>query len=119
MINHTTTPTRVATGVGLGAGFVGFLVGGTYAAAQNLHKVKNGEMEKKEAITETLKEGGKTGIATGGAALLTGVLGLPSLLGAATFMAAGCGIKYWLDNMGKEGAEQKTTKTSKALPAKK
>ena len=109
------TPPRVSGGLGLGAGFAGFFVGGVYAAAQNLHKVKNGEMATKEAITHTLKEGGKTGIATGGAALLTGVLGLPSLLGTATFMAAGCGIKYWLDAMEKNCA----AKTEKLLPAQK
>ncbi len=119
-MNHTVTPTRVATGVGLGAGFAGFLVGGAYAAAQNLHKVKNGEMERNEAITDTLKEGGKTGLATGGAALLTGVLGLPSLLGAATFMAAGCGIKYWLDNMGKNCGTKTTVEaeTPKSISPK-
>lgn len=130
-ISTKVTPTRVATGIGLGAGFAGFLVGSTYAAAQNLQKVKNGEMEKNEAITDTLKEGGKTGIATGGAALLTGMLGFSSLLGAATFMVAGCGIKYWLDNFGKnccstqkaiatkdeKNVKPKTTKNPKEIEA--
>ncbi len=111
-MTHTTT-TRVTTGVGLGTGFAGFLVGSMYAAAGNIQKVKNGEMDKTQALTASLKEGGKTGIATGGAAVLTGVLGLPSIFGAVAFAAAGCGIKYWLDNIEDKATEKTETKNDK------
>lgn len=118
-MTHMTTTSRPATS-GLSTGFAGFLVGSIYAAAENIQKVKNGEMDKTQAIKASLKEGGKTGLATGGAAVLTGVLGLPSIFGAVAFAAAGCGIKYWLDNINgkdEEKVETQTTKKTKKVTA--
>ncbi len=121
-MTHTTTTSRPATANGFNTGFAGFLVGSIYAAAGNIQKVKNGEMDKAQAISASLKEGGKTGLATGGAAILTSVLGLPSIFGAVAFAAAGCGIKYWLDNINSkddedEKVETQTTKKTKKLTA--
>ncbi len=103
-------PTKTHAGVyntGLGAsvplratlamGAVGAIVGGSAAAAQNIARVKHKEVTREQAVKNSLKEAGTTGLATAVATAAVGAVGLTGALSLVGMVAVAIGAKYVVD----------------------
>lgn len=78
---------------------VGALIGGVSAAAKNIRRVQNNEIDRNQAVADTAKEMAGAGLAVGlTAAVMSGVnTGLTfSMLGTAVLAT---GVKYFWDGM--------------------
>jgi hypothetical protein len=99
----------------LAVGAAGALVGGVAAAARNLGKVKKNEMTQEDAIKDSLKEAGTTGLSTAAATAVVGALGLTGVLSIAGLIGVAVGVKYVADKaLDKKSAScaDKSTKTA-------
>ena len=81
----------------LAMGAVGAIVGGTASAARNIARVKNDEISKEDAVKDSLKEAGTTGLATAVAAAAVSAVGLTGALSLAGMVVAAIGAKYVAD----------------------
>ena len=79
------------------AGVVGAAVTGAVAAARDLRKVKEGEMDKETAIKTVAKEALGGGLAVAAGAAVAKTLFRTSPLGFVAMLAVGVGAKYAYD----------------------
>lgn len=118
----TTQATKVVSATAKGSlavGVAGAIVAGASVAAKNIRKVKGGGMTKNEAVRDTAKEAGATGLAAGTAAAVVGAVGLGGFVGLIGIAALATGAKYLLDSAlentpRKEPAKAKTKKPPRA-----
>jgi hypothetical protein len=96
---HTATAkvSRFVPQATLAMGGVGAIVGGTAAAAKNIHRVKNAEINREAAVKDTIKEAAGTGLATATATAVVGVVGATGLLSLLGILAVATGTKYLWD----------------------
>lgn len=76
-----------------GAG-IGMMVGSTTALAKNIRRVKSGEINRREAVADTLTEGLGTGLATGAATAVVGAVGLTGWAGLLGLLTVATGVQY-------------------------
>jgi hypothetical protein len=81
----------------LAMGGLGAIIGGTGAAAKNIRRVKNKEIEREDAVRDTLRESAGTGLATAAGTAVIGVAGVTGLLSLAGMLAVATGAKYLWD----------------------
>lgn len=81
----------------LAMGGVGAVIGATGAAADNIRRVKNGDINKEQAIKNTVKEAAGTGLATAAATAVVGAVGATGLLSLVGLVAVATGTKYLWD----------------------
>lgn len=100
-INQTGTGLRtsVALKPTLAMGAVGAIVGGTAAAARNISRVHNNEITRNEAVTDSIKEAGTTGVATATASAVVRSIGLTGTLSLVGLVALTIGAKYAADKV--------------------
>ena len=70
VVTATKTAPRLVPHAGLAMGGMGAVVGGTAAAAKNIRRVKNEEINREEAVRDTLKETAGAGLATAAATVV-------------------------------------------------
>ena len=80
-------------------GVMGAVVGGTFAAIDNIQKVAKGEQKSDEAIANVAKESLGTGLSTATAAAVMASLGIGGLVGVAGFAAVATVSKGLLDSV--------------------
>lgn len=89
---------RVLLGRAVGAsGGLGAVVGGVVATAQDVKRVKQGEMTKAEAVADVGKEAVGTGLSAAAGVAVAGALGMTGLLGLAGIVGVAAGTKYLWD----------------------
>ena len=93
------------------AGTFGALVGATGAAAANIRKLRNEEIERADAIRDTVKIGLTAGAATVAGKLVADTLTRSPALALVAMFAAGTATAYWL-----QGQSQGESETQEALP---
>ena len=99
----TTTDTRprlhtaIAPRATLAMGAVGAVVGGSVAAARNIGKVHHDEMTRQEAVVDTIKEAGTTGVSTAAGAAVVSAAGLTGALSLVGMIGVAVGVKYLAD----------------------
>ncbi len=100
-INQAGTGLRssVALRPTLAMGAVGAIVGGTAAAARNISRVNKNEMTRSEAVTDSIKEAGTTGVATAAATAVVSSVGLTGTLSLVGLVAVAIGAKYAADKV--------------------
>lgn len=76
------------------SGTAGAVVGGTLAAAKDIHRVNNGEMTRGQALADVSKEAAGTGLSTAAGIAVTGALGLTGLVGLVGIVGVATGTKY-------------------------
>ena len=96
--NPSTNMTRVLPKASLAVGGVGAIIGGTAAAAKNIRRVKNEEINREEAVRDTVKEAAGAGLATAAATAVAGAVGGAGWLSLLGFMAVATGAKYVWDS---------------------
>jgi hypothetical protein len=89
---------HLAPHAGLAMGGLGAIIGGTAAAAKNIRRVKNEEIDREEAVRDTLKETAGAGIAAATAAVVVRSVGATGLFGLVGIMAVAAGAKYVWDS---------------------
>ncbi len=97
----------------LAMGAVGAVVGGTAAAARNISRVNKDEITRGEAVTDTLKEAGTTGVATATATAVVSSIGLTGTLSLVGLVAVAVGAKYAADKV----LSSASAACTKAVPA--
>lgn len=108
--------TRFVPSATLAMGGVGAIVGGTAAAAKNIRRVKNEEINRQEAVKDTVKEAAGTGLATAVATAVVHAVGATGLLSLVGILAVATGSKYLWDaatEPGKAPAPEATEKPKK------
>ena len=93
------------------AGTFGALVGATGAAASNIRKLRNEEIERTDAIRDTVKVGLTAGAATMAGKLAADALSRSPALALLAMFAAGTATAYWL-----QGQSQGESEPQEALP---
>jgi hypothetical protein len=93
----TTRVTHFVPQATLAMGGIGAIVGGTAAAAKNIRRVKNAEINREEAVKDTIKEAGGAGLATAAATAVVGAVGATGLLSLVGILALATGTKYLWD----------------------
>ena len=100
MINRNAPPIAPSIGAAAFGGLIaGIVTGATLTAASSMRKLKKGEISKKEAGAEIVREAGTMGLATTIGVTATALLGLNGLLsitGVALFTA---GSRYAIDSL--------------------
>ncbi len=95
-------PTPPLGATALGGLIAGLVTGATYTAAKNVRKVKKGEITKKQAAAEIVREAGTMGFAASLGVTTTALLGLNGVLSVASlalFTTAGkCAIDSLLES---------------------
>ena len=102
-------PHLVAPRATLAMGAAGALIGGAVAAARNYQRVQHQELSREDAVKDTLKEAGTTGLATATATAVVGALGFTGLVSLVGIVLATAGTKHLADKM--------LAKEPKAVPA--
>lgn len=97
MSKHIATVAAPRAATAMGA--VGALVGGVVAAANNYDKVSKHEMTREEAVKNTLREAGTTGLATAAATVVVGAVGGTGLLALAGMVFVAAGTKRAVDRL--------------------
>jgi hypothetical protein len=119
LMQHTST-TRVTSFVpraALAMGTVGAVIGGTAAAAKNFRRVSEGEINREEAVKDTVKEAAGAGLATAAAGAVVGAMGATGFFAFLGVVAVATGTKYLWDSA--TTAEKITDRTSNAKALKK
>lgn len=104
MLANTGTP-RSVTGHAISGGLIALMLSGAYAYA----KYKRKEINKQEAITETLKAGAEGGIITACGIAATNALGnsakspTQGIIEAAAFVAIGAASVYGIQKLANKG----------------
>lgn len=93
----TTPTTRILPIVTASAAVTGALVGGTVAAVRSTIAVKEGKMDRCEAVKAVASESAGTGLATAAGIAATGILGLGGLTGLLGFTVVATGAKMLWD----------------------
>jgi hypothetical protein len=83
----------------LAMGGVGAVIGGAAAAAKNIRRVKDDEINGAEAVKNTIKEAAGTGLATATATVVVGALGATGFFSLAGFLSITTGAKYVWDSV--------------------
>jgi hypothetical protein len=114
--NRTSNITRVsslAPRASLAGAGIGLVVGSTGAIAKNIRRVKEGEITRQEAVSNTVSVGLGAGLATGAATAVVGAVGLTGLAGLLGVLTVATGVQYlW------QGATQPVA-TKSVAPTKK
>ncbi|MBC2712737.1 MAG: magnetosome protein MamC [Desulfosarcina sp.] len=76
---------------------MGAIIGGTAAAAKNIRRVKDAEINREEAVRNTIKEAAGAGLATAAATAVVGAVGATGLLSLVGILAMATGTKYLWD----------------------
>ncbi len=97
----------------LAMGAVGAIVGGTAAAARNISRVNKDEITRSEAVKDSLKEAGTTGVATATATAVVSSIGLTGTLSLVGLVAVAIGAKYATDKV----LSSASAACAKAVPA--
>ncbi len=106
---------RMVPQASLAMGGLGAIIGGTAAAAKNIRQVKNDEVNREEAVKDTLKETAGAGIATAAATAVVGAVGATGLIGVLGILTVATGTKYLYDSaMTPEAGEKETPKKPSA-----
>ena len=114
-VQYTQTKvTRFVPRAALAMGGVGAIIGGTTAAARNIKRVKEGEIQREEAVRESLKEAAGTGLAATAATALVGAVSPSGWVSLAFAVVAATGTKYLWDSACRTEPEEKPKK----LPSK-
>ncbi|GEM_PF-2473453 len=92
-----TKVTRFVPQATLAMGGVGAIIGGTAAAAKNIRRVKDAEINREEAVRDTIKESAGAGLATATATAVVGAVGATGLLSLVGILAMATGTKYLWD----------------------
>ncbi|MFK5953430.1 MAG: hypothetical protein QM498_10265 [Desulfobacterium sp.] len=106
--------------IALTVGTVGAIVGGTNAAAKNIRKVNNNEINKETAVKEVFKEAAGVGVAIGAAtAVVKTVTPRSNILGIVGIIAVATGTKMLWDSATgkKENSAQKNSPTDEVTAA--
>jgi hypothetical protein len=86
-------------------GLIGAMVGASAAAAGNIRKVRQGEMNNGEAVSGTVREAAGAGLATAAGAAVADNVGNNTLLSTVVLLAVATGAKYaWNSFMEKDCA---------------
>jgi hypothetical protein len=93
----TTRVTRFVPQASLAMGGVGAIVGGTAAAAKNIRRLRDAEINREEAVKDTFKEAAGAGLATATATAVVGAVGATGLLSLVGLLAVATGTKYLWD----------------------
>lgn len=116
MINRNSPPIAPSIAAAAFGGLIaGVVTGATVMSVQAIRKVKNGEISKKEAGADIIREAGTMGLATTigvTATALLGITGLLSITGVALFTA---GSRYAIDSLleaKQKNSEENTNETS-------
>ncbi|PIE68765.1 MAG: hypothetical protein CSA21_05725 [Deltaproteobacteria bacterium] len=100
----------------LAMGTMGALVGGTVAAAKHIRSVKQGEMEKEEAVRGVVREAAGTGLATAAATAVVGTLGMTGFVAGIGIVALATGTKYlWDMNTGQKKSNAVAVKAEQVV----
>jgi hypothetical protein len=102
----------------LGGAVFGAVIGGTSSAVTNVRKVKQGEMEREEAVRAVAKEAAFTGLAAGTATGVVGALGLGGVLALVGVAAVATGARYALDRTFERKTDAKEPCPASAAPVK-
>jgi uncharacterized membrane protein YfcA len=94
----STNITRAVPRTALAMGGIGLLIGSTSAAAKNIRRVKNAEIDRKAAVRNTLNETAGAGLASAAAAALVGTVGATGLASLVGILAVATGTKYLWDS---------------------
>lgn len=86
----------------LDAAKTGAIVGTTGAAAVNLHRMRQQEIEWQEALSNTVKVGLSAGVATAAAAAVGRMFAPNSVLSLAATLVTGTAVMYTLNNSKQE-----------------
>ena len=105
----------------LAMGGLGMIVGGSASAAANIRRLNNGEIEKREAVKNVVRDSAGTGIATATATAVVGALRLGGLLSLVGLLTTATAAKYMYDRAFQPNPAPETVKpeTKKAPTAKK
>jgi len=91
--------TRFSPGPVVAMGGLAAVVGGSVAAARNMRRVRDGDLNRGEALADTLREAAGTGLAAAAAtALVTSIGGPGGFLSLVGVLALGTGAKYLWDS---------------------
>jgi hypothetical protein len=93
----TTNVSRLVPRAALTLGGVGAVIGGASAAAKNIRRVKEAEVNREEAVKDTIKEAAGAGLATAAATAVVGAVGATGFLSLLGVLAVATGTKYLWD----------------------
>ncbi|MGD8387082.1 MAG: hypothetical protein PVG49_08065 [Desulfobacteraceae bacterium] len=93
----TTKVTRFVPQATLAMGGLGAIIGGSAAAARNIRRVKDEEINREEAVRNTIKEAAGAGLATAAATAVVGAVGATGLLSLLGILSLATGTKYFWD----------------------
>jgi hypothetical protein len=82
----------------LAMGGLGAIGGGTAAAARNIRRVRQGTINREEAVRDTLKESAGAGIASAAATFVVGSVGAAGFLGLLGVITVATGTRYLWDS---------------------
>jgi len=100
MINRNSSPIAPHIGAAAFGGLIaGVVTGATIMAASSIRKIKKGEISKKEAGAEIVREAGAMGLATTIGVTATALLGIHGLLSITAVALFTAGSRYAIDSL--------------------